>query len=240
MQLRMIILMVGVALALSACAQPSRFLPLVDAGRAAREAAAQTALATQFNGGLPERLRQMQNGEVLTDADRGARVKPVVYRLFEAAVPFCPAADCRLPVVLDDGQGLNAHADSRRIRISRAMIDLAVDDSQLALVLGHELAHVVLGHTRRDLLERLNSAFHDGIERDDERHADYVGLYLVARAGYDVRRAVTLWRRMGAVQPHIIAGSDTHPGTAERYVALRQIVAEIEAKRRAGKPLLPN
>lgn len=233
-------LVIGLALALSACAQPSRFLPLVDASGAAREAAAQAAWSTRLNGGLPERLRQMQNGEVVTDAERRARVAPIVYRLFEAAVPFCPAADCRLPVVLEDGQGLNAHADSRRIRISRAMIDLATDDSELALVLGHELAHVVLGHTRRDIFDRVNSAFHAGIERDDERHADYVGLYLVARAGYNVRRAVTLWRRMGAVQPGIIIGSNTHPGTAERYVALRQIIAEIEAKRRAGEPLLPN
>lgn len=239
MQLRKFFVVVGAMLSISACAQSPRFMPMVDAGSAAREAREQSAMSSQFRGGLTDRLRQMHNGEVITDVDRSKRVQPVVERLFAAAAPFCPNR-CSMPIMLDDSQGLNAHADSRRISISRPMIDLADTKDQLALVLGHELAHVLLGHTHRDAWTQFAAAFGDSIERDDERQADYVGLYLAARAGYDTDKAVNLWRRMGAVQPRIIAGDATHPGTAERFVALRNTAAEIAAKKRAGQPLMPN
>lgn len=234
-------LVLGISLVVSACAQPSRFLPMVDAGSAVEEAREQKELASQYRGSLSERVNQLNGSDPFSDAERMERVRPVVERLFAAAAPWCGGRPCYRPVLLEENQGLNAHADSSRISISRTMIDLARTDAQLALVLGHELAHVLMGHTHRDFGERMAAAMFGRDDRKgDERQADYVGLYLVARAGYSPTEAVDLWRRMGAVQPAIIHGDKVHPGTAERYVALRDTVTEITAKKRRGLPLMPN
>lgn len=249
MLVRNVLLVSVVMLAAAGCTQASGFLPLPDAGSAHQEAKAQNALSSRFTGDLGERLRQLREGRTSTDADRHARIRPVMERLYAAAAPFCRnqarqsgrtgSYACVHPVSIEDSGTLNAHANSRRITISPHMVDLAADDAQLALVLGHELAHVLLGHTRRNMWDQLAAAIDDQRDKNDERAADYLGIYLVARSGYDAWGAIELWRRMGAVQPAIIIGDRVHPGTAERYVALRRAAAEIDALRQAGQPLLP-
>jgi predicted Zn-dependent protease len=77
--------------------------------------------------------------------------------------------------------------------------------------------------------------------QDFESEADYVGLYVVARAGMPIDNAPRFWRRMGSqVAPGAISHGTTHPPTAQRFVALEAAVAEIKAKQAAGQPLLPN
>lgn len=240
--LRQITLAAALLSALAACAQSPRFLPMADRNIALAEAEAQRTASSQFSGTLTDRVRQLSPVGVITDEQRMARLQPVAERLFAAAQPLCRQQEiaCSFPVQLEESVTLNAHATSRNLSISRPMVDLAATADQLALVLGHELAHAVLGHTVRDFGDRLARAFDHGRDKDDERQADYVGLYLAVRAGFDANQAITLWRRMGIAQPQIIQGDQVHPGTAERYVALRQAVAEIAAKRAAGKPLLPD
>lgn len=241
MRLRPLILSAVLLPSLAACASSPRYLPMADQFSALAEAETQRNAAAQISGSLAERVRQMSPGEI-TDQQRLARLQPVADRLFAAAAPLCrpQGVDCRLPIRLEESVVLNAHANSRFLSISRPMVDLTADDHQLALVLGHELAHVVMGHTIRDFGAQLSRAFDHGRDKNDERQADYVGLYLTVRAGFDASRAITLWRRMGTVQPQIIHGDQIHPGTAERYVALRQTAQEIAVKRAAGRPLLPN
>ena len=76
--------------------------------------------------------------------------------------------------------------------------------------------------------------------QDFEAEADYVGVYHAARAGVDVSSAATLWRRLAIENPAAIdlLGS-THPSTAKRFLAIEAAMAEIEAKRAAGLPLVP-
>lgn len=215
---------------------------MADRFSALAEAETQRAASSQFSGGVGERVRQLSPGPDITDEQRLARLQPVIQRLFAAAAPLCApqGVSCTVPVHLEDSSSLNAHASSRSLTISRPMVDLASSEAQLALVLGHELAHIVLRHTVRDFGERVSRTFNTASDKDDERQADYVGLYLAARAGYDPGQAIKLWRRMGIAQPLIIQGDHVHPGTAERYVALRHAAEEIEAKRAAGLPLHPN
>ena len=57
--------------------------------------------------------------------------------------------------------------------------------------------------------------------RDDEREADLVGLDLAARAGFDPRAGIALWRKMAALNERApIELLSTHPGGAQR---MRQI-----------------
>jgi predicted Zn-dependent protease len=57
--------------------------------------------------------------------------------------------------------------------------------------------------------------------RDEEREADLIGLDLAARAGFDPRAGVALWRKMGALNQRApIALLSTHPGGDERIVQI--------------------
>lgn len=66
-------------------------------------------------------------------------------------------------------------------------------------------------------------------------------MYHAGRAGYDVRKAASFLRRLGALRPAAIrlAGS-AHPSTAKRFLAVERVVAEFERKRKSGLPLLPD
>jgi Zn-dependent protease with chaperone function len=74
----------------------------------------------------------------------------------------------------------------------------------------------------------------------EEREADYLAAYLVARAGYDLDRAGWLWTRLSGDEGHapvaVVAGPfDTHPAAAERLAAWRRAVAEV----RTSTDLMP-
>jgi Zn-dependent protease with chaperone function len=57
--------------------------------------------------------------------------------------------------------------------------------------------------------------------RDDEREADLVGLDLAARAGFDPRAGVALWRKMAALNKREpLELLSTHPGGEERITQI--------------------
>lgn len=70
-----------------------------------------------------------------------------------------------------------------------------------------------------------------------EMEADYVGLYLAARAGYDVSRAAEIWRRL---DKEASGRSSDHPTTSARFDAMSATAQEIADKREAGEKLIPN
>lgn len=77
--------------------------------------------------------------------------------------------------------------------------------------------------------------------QDFEREADYVGMYLLARAGVNTSGVGEFWRRIAAEYPQNIKGSftHTHPATAERYINIDAAHTEIGDKLLKGLPLLP-
>ena len=72
-----------------------------------------------------------------------------------------------------------------------------------------------------------------------EAEADYVGLYMHARAGGDPRAAIRAFEVMGQEGPKSLTVRATHPLIPERIAAAEAAIAEIEAKRAAGAPLVP-
>src|SRR5262245_14398096 len=74
---------------------------------------------------------------------------------------------------------------------------------------------------------------------DFEREADYVGLYYVARAGYDIAGAERIWRALAQENPRQIFYAGMHPTTPERVVLLQKTAQEIAEKRRHNQPLDP-
>ncbi len=164
-------------------------------------------------------------------------------RPLEVAIRATPA--CAVRVQLQPSAELNSWADDRYATITTALARYAGSDDELALVMGHELAHAYLGHqalldrrsVARSLLGPLGSP--PGLVLETERQADYLGLYIAARAGYDLSRAADFWQRFRADH----GGSDflmrTHPRGRDSARAGAATVAEIARKRSAGRELLP-
>jgi hypothetical protein len=173
-----------------------------------------------------------------------------------------PVKACDFPAFLVMNESLNAFADGQRIAIFRGMLRFA-NDQELAIVIGHELAHNFMGHieaaqrnnflgTLAEILAQsrgvptqgaLGAAIALAYSPAFETEADYVGLYVLARAGIDIQDAPKFWRRMAAASPRGISQRGliaSHPATAARFVAMEKTVREIEAKRAAGQPLEPN
>ena len=102
---------------------------------------------------------------------------------------------------------------------------LQLSDDEVAMIMGHEVAHALLEHARERMAKstgteiglRLGAALlglgnvgdmaAQGLanfaslkfSRDDESEADALGLILAAQAGYDPKAGVTLWQKMTAV-----------------------------------------
>ena len=135
---------------------------------------------------------------------------------------------------------------------------LDLTDDEISVVMGHEIAHALREHSREQVSQALaaraaidlgsallglcqNSAdLADSVyksliatrfSRTDESEADRIGLELTARAGYDPRAGVTLWRKMmragGGGPPEFLSD---HPADANR-------VREIESLLPAVMPL---
>jgi len=71
--------------------------------------------------------------------------------------------------------------------------------------------------------------------------ADRLGIYLAARAGYDVKDAPAFWTRLAETYPPSVLNgySANHPALPQRLTAVEKAIAEVKAKRSAKKPLVP-
>ena len=134
---------------------------------------------------------------------------------------------------------VNAIATGRTITVTTGMMDFT-DDTELAAILGHELAHNTLGHIKKIATNYIVSLGAKRFARPFESEADYVGVYYAARAGYDVENVGEIWRRIGAKNPRSVGRAKTHPTTPDRFLRLKATYKEIEEKRAAGEPLIPN
>lgn len=172
-----------------------------------------------------------------------------------------PDVICNYGYSIEINETLNAYADGKRILISSAMIRFLPDDNDLALVVSHEVAHNQMEHIRKgkdntnigiaaDLLFAVFGVNTQGsfanvgasaYSQEFEFEADYVGMYMSARAGFEIENAANIWRRMAATNPSGIqkSGKRSHPSSPERFVALEKTTDEINAKRAANLPLLP-
>lgn len=129
-----------------------------------------------------------------------------------------PETVCTSPTLLIRSPDMNAATDGNAIAITTALYTSLRSSDELAVILGHELAHDLLGHTR------------SGWRADPSREveADRKGLELAARAGFDIGAAPALWSRLNSSG---MAGglSETHPSGPERETAIRKAVRDIQA-----------
>jgi predicted Zn-dependent protease len=153
--------------------------------------------------------------------------------------------------------------------VMSGLLGLVINDDELALVLSHEVGHNILNHIVIQKLQALGGAAAgvmmdilaevSGIDSKGkftragaqagslrhsvarERQADYVGLYVMARAGFNIEVAPQLWRRMAALMPRQSkkGAMPTHPAPPDRIVAMERTVTEIRPRRRAASRWCP-
>ncbi len=175
---------------------------------------------------------------------------------------------CVYEFKLDESKEINAYADGKSIVVTEGMMDFAKDSNDLAVVLGHEYAHNVMGHIKAkkqnigigsvlgslvDVLANTQGistggTFGDlgtmagayGYSKEFEKEADYVGLYITEAAGYDINKAPDFWRKMSLRDSDSIHNGFTHPTNPERYIALGKTIREIKRKKQSSQVMLPN
>ncbi|ODU09590.1 MAG: peptidase M48 [Rubrivivax sp. SCN 71-131] len=132
--------------------------------------------------------------------------------------------------------------------------ELQLSDDEVAMVMGHEIAHALLEHAREQMGKNVvtSGAMRLGasllglgqigdigaqigsqmlalkFSRDDESEADALGLVMAARAGYDPRAGVTLWQKMtadgGGAPPALLS---THPAGPTRIKDIEARLARV-------------
>ncbi|HLA75776.1 MAG TPA: M48 family metallopeptidase [Gammaproteobacteria bacterium] len=173
-----------------------------------------------------------------------------------------PEKVCNYGVELANDGVVNAFADGKNVIIASGMMRFISSDNELALVVAHEMSHNAMKHIDAkqqnywvgavfDILIAAGTGVNtqglfgniaaSSYSQEFETEADYVGLYMMALAGYEISDAPKFWRRMAALSPDSIKNSHsaTHPATPQRFLALENAVKEINNKRQAGLPLRP-
>lgn len=151
-------------------------------------------------------------------------------------------------MLLNAPQTVNAAAIAGgRIIVYTGILPVAETDAGLATILGHEVGHVMAHHTaeRFSQDQLVNAAgavagasagnlatlavlglgqvgFLLPYSRAQESEADYIGVLLMAKAGYDPRESIALWQRMsqggGSRGPEYLS---THPNPETRITQLQ-------------------
>ena len=124
--------------------------------------------------------------------------------------------------------------------MTSGMMDFTKSDNELALIVGHELAHNTMGHIRKSVTNYIVSLGGTRYTRPFESEADYVGLYYLTRAGYSPQGVESFWQRLSTVAPKSINRAKTHPTFPDRYLRIQAARDEILAKQNVGATLIPN
>ncbi|GKS64068.1 lipoprotein [Nitrospira sp.] len=150
-----------------------------------------------------------------------------------AAVANKPEYQWEFAIIKDD-RTINAFAlPGGKVAIFTGILKMTKNEDGLATVIGHEVAHALQRHGAerysRSILEMIGqvgalaagaavgrpdaamaamSAYGVGVSlpfgRKQESEADYIGLKLMAQAGYDPREAVPFWERMSGCPRQMI------------------------------------
>ena len=134
---------------------------------------------------------------------------------------------------------------------------LKLTDDEVAMIMGHEMAHALREHARERLVktQATNMGLRLGAQllglgdlgtlaanlggqlltlqfsRSDESDADLVGLEIAARAAYAPTAAVSLWRKMGQASGGKTGGLaflSTHPSGPQRIQELEENVPKVQ------------
>jgi predicted Zn-dependent protease len=245
----------------------------VDVGR--QSGFARLVPAEQVESAAQQQYQQLAN-EARTQNALLPDNHPQVVRLRAIAkriIPFTPewnrrASQWQWQVIALNSKELNAFCmPGGKIAFYTGLLDqLQLTDDEVAMVMGHEIAHALREHARErmgktsatkmgaSLLSSLLGLGNTGdallnmggqlltlkFSREDETEADLVGMELASRAGYDPRAGISLWKKMSAAAkgapPQWLS---THPASDTRIQDIEDNLPKVmPLYERAPKPEL--
>ena len=186
------------------------------------------------------------------------RLQTVARRLIPHALPWNPRArEWKWQVNLIGSKQLNAWCmPGGKIAFYTGILDqLKLDDDEVAMIMGHEMAHALREHARERLAKSRATGMGLSIasqllglgqlgdmaanlgtqlltlkySRDDETEADLVGLEIAARGGYRPEASVELWKKMLSASagkgPEFLS---THPSGNNRIHELEANLPKVQ------------
>ena len=191
---------------------------------------------------LPGRRAKAKTWRPLTEAAedqlegalaKGAAELKVLRAGRELRLRLDPAPACPGRVRLAYSKQVNAFATDHKVVMTDSMLRFLRNDDELAIVLGHEMAHRILGHPPTRNEDGLLAAF--GIKAGElwrrEAEADRLGLRLAASAGYDLGAAIPFWRRYLGKYDWFPQLFRSHPSLKARERIVREEIEAIERER---------
>jgi predicted Zn-dependent protease len=228
--------------------KPSAMRNLVPAGALEKQAAQQ----------YDQLKRQAASKQALAPDDHPQvrRLRAIAARMIPFVGRFHPrAGQWKWEVILIGSKQINAFCmPGGKIAFYTGILDtLKLTDDEVAMVMGHEIAHALREHARERMAKsqltqlganllgelvgggRYAGAFQLGgnlmslkFSRDDESEADVVGLDLAARAGFDPRAGITLWQKMTAANNRApLEFLSTHPAGNNRIAEIEKRLPEV-------------
>ncbi len=153
---------------------------------------------------------------------------------------------------------INAYAKFSGIQFTSGMVHFVEDDDELAVIMGHELAHLTAKHLPKNIrmavlcgtlgcltgpfVPLTTKALYAPSSRGNEREADYLGLIYAHNAGYDIEKGVALWKRFALEIPKSRSKSflRTHPASPERILRVKMVGEMIKSGKSPLEDLILN
>ena len=209
---------------------------------------------------------------VLNARQHGAPAAPVTLTVWRGQATHDVALQpeflpLRVAFLMTDDQDINATAEAgRRVCVTYGLMRFVTADDELAVILGHELAHHTRHHLPKEVgtniltsvvgltaavgaeilvpgigtpvMRGVKGAFDSTFSQDFEREADSIGLRYAYAAGYDVDAGRRVWERFAIEVPRSMTKRlfGTHPTSPERLLRMGKMAAALKA----GAPSAPD
>lgn len=219
----------------------------------------ETAIARSAQAYQAEMGELGKKGRISTDEKLNARIQLITDRLIDQAVSYRPETRnwAWSVKIIDEPKTVNAFCMAGgKMAVYTGLIEkIKPSDDELAAVMGHEISHALLQHSREQMAEKqatgigvallgvavgaspdqpgMRSLVDLGLllphSRRDEDEADRLGIELAAKAGYNPHAAVTLWEKMlkGSGNNAKFDWLSTHPASPKRVEALQALEPEM-------------
>ncbi|KAL4791655.1 hypothetical protein BDV19DRAFT_370064 [Aspergillus venezuelensis] len=164
-------------------------------------------------------------------------------RVLQRLIPYASVegADWEVFVVKADDEMLAFCTPGGKLFVFTGIIPFCDDDDGLAVLLAHEMSHVVAGHWKekqeqpfKNFAGYLAPSLVDwSRSKERELEADSMGLMMMSKACFSPMAAVRFWRRMPGTYgifvhngvPKKVKTGPSHPGNLERIANLRGLMA---------------
>ncbi len=206
-------------------------------------------------------LAGIKRGDIINEID-GKKIKDISQIIFEAdksSTVIMERSDKKLSFVikpeetpyirvgLEETGRINAYAKFSGIQFTSGMVHFVENDDELAIIMGHELAHIRAKHIPKSIsmavlcgtlgvltgpfVPLTYRALYAPYSREIEREADYLGLIYAHKANYDIENGVALWKRFALEIPKSRSKKylRSHPASPERILRVKKVVELIKS-----------